>query len=150
MRGAYIAVWCCRFRLQFSAEAQVVFSALFDTSLYEKNPEKLKSKRASSGSMVSRQIIQFKCVVSVCDQDLGAFCRERDPEGKKRFGEQPGATKQPAEGLLEALMEVETVLGAVEWQCWELGAMLEVTGWLVELRSLVGRLWWHWMYWLRG
>ena len=91
--------------------------------------------------MVSRQIIQFKCVVGVCDQDFGAFCRERDPEEKKRFGEQPGATKPAFGDALGALVEVETVLGAVEWQCWELGAMLEVAGWLVELRSLLGWLW---------
>ena len=97
--------------------------------------------------MVSKQIIVFKCVVNVCDQDFGAFCRERDLERQKRFGEQPGATKQLAEGLLEALMEVETGLGAVEWRCWELGAMLKVDGWLVELQSLVGWLRWHWVYW---
>ena len=97
--------------------------------------------------MVSRQIIQFKCVVSLCDQDFGAFCRERDPKGKKRFGEQPGATKPVAEEVLEALVEVDGGFGAVEWRCWMLGTMLEAGGWLVGLRSLLGWLWWHWVFW---
>ena len=99
--------------------------------------------------MVSRQIIQFKCVVNVCDQDFGAFCRERGLEKKKRFGEQPGATK-PAPGLdVEALVEVSSGFGEVEWVVWELGAMLEAGGWLVGLRSLLVWLWWHWVFaWL--
>ena len=98
--------------------------------------------------MVSRQIIVFKCVVNICNQDFGAFCRERDPEGKKRFGEQPGATKQVAEQVLEALVEVGSGFGVIDWSCWTLGAMLEAGGWWVGLRSLLGRLWWHWVFWL--
>ena len=61
--------------------------------------------------MVSKQIIQFKCVVNVCDQDFGAFCRERDPEGKKRFGEQPGATKPAPGWALGDLEEVDRGFG---------------------------------------
>ena len=87
-----LAWWRCCFRLSPQHQAE--------------NPEKLKSKRASSGSMVSKQIIQFKCVVVRCDQDFGTFCRERGLEKKKRFGEQPGATKPAADGLLETLVEV--------------------------------------------
>ena len=131
-------------------DPNVVCFFSFSFALLPENPKKLKSKRASSGSMVSKQIIQFKCVVSLCDQDFGAFCRERDPEGKKRFGQQPGATKQVAEGLLEALVEVYCGDGGVGWWYWELGAMLEAGGWEAGLRSLLGRLWWHWVFWLAG
>ena len=98
--------------------------------------------------MVSRQIIVFKCVVNVCDQDFGVFCRERDLGKKKRFGEQPGATK-PAPGWdFGALVEAGSVVGWVKWVVWELGAMLEAGGWLAGLRSLLEWLWWHWVFWL--
>ena len=99
--------------------------------------------------MVSKQILQFKCVVSLCDQDFGAFCRERDPGKKKRFGEQPGATK-PAPGWdLGSFVEVVEEFGGVEWRSWALGAILVVGGWLAALRSLLGRLWWHYIFlWL--
>ena len=70
--------------------------------------------------MVSKQIIQFKCVVNVCDQDFGAFCRERALQGKKRFGEQPGATKQQPDWDLGALVEVVEEVGGA-WMAY-LGA----------------------------
>ena len=95
---------------------------------------------------MSRQIIVFKCVVNLSDQDFGTFCRERSLEGKKRFGEQPGATKLVAEDVLEALVEVVCMFGVVEWRCWTLGAMLEAGGRWVGLRSLLGWLWWHWIF----
>ena len=57
--------------------------------------------RISSGNMVLMQIVVFKCKVNVCDQDLGAFCREWDPETKERFCGQLGATKMVAEEVLE-------------------------------------------------
>ena len=100
--------------------------------------------------MISKQIIQFKCVVSLCDQDFGAFCRERGPGKKKRFGQQPGATKQPAEDVLAVLVEVGSVIGMVDWRSWVAGAIMEVGGWLAELRSLLGWLWWHWVFWCGG
>ena len=98
--------------------------------------------------MVSRQIIQFKCVVNRCDQDFGAFCRERGLKQKKRFGEQPGATKAAADGLLEALVEVGTGFGGMEWVFWAALATVVAWWWLAGLRSLLGRLWWHWVFWL--
>ena len=98
--------------------------------------------------MVSKQIIVFKCVVNVCDQDFGAFCRERGFGKKKRFGQQPGATK-PAPGWdLGAFVEVVEEFGGVEWRSWALVAMLVAGGWLAALRSLLGWLWWHWVFWL--
>ena len=125
-----------------------MFSLIALLRLPLRNPEKLKSGRASSGSMVSKQIIVFKCVVSLCDQDFGAFCQERDLEGKKRFGEQPGATKPVADELLEALVEAGTGFGGVEWMFWLAPATVVAWGWLAGLRSLLGRLWWHWVFWL--
>ena len=98
--------------------------------------------------MVSKQIIVFKCVVNVCDQDFGAFCRERAPEEKKRFGEQPGATKLAPGWALGDLVEVDCGFGGVAWAPWVLGAMLVVGGWFWALRSLLGWLWWHWVFWL--
>ena len=98
--------------------------------------------------MVSKQILQFKCVVSLYDQDFGAFCQERAPEGKKRFGEQPGPTKPVADELLEALVEAGTGFGGVEWVVWAALATLVAWGWLAGFRSLLGRLWWHWVFWL--
>ena len=100
--------------------------------------------------MVSRQIIVFKCVVNICNQDFGSFCRERDPKGKKRFGEQPGATKPVAKEVLEALVEVDAGFGGVEWVVWAALATLVVSGWLAGLRSLLGWLWWRWVVLLRG
>ena len=111
------------------------------------NPEKLKSKRASSGSMVSKQIIQFKCVVIRCDQDFGAFCRERGLGKKKRFVQQPGATKPAPDWDLGMLVEVDGGFGGVEWMPWVLRAIMEVGGWWCELRSLVGQLLWDWEFW---
>ena len=96
--------------------------------------------------MVSRQIIVFKCVVSLCDQDFGVYCRERDPEGKKRFGEQPGATK-PAPGCgLEALVEEQSGFEAVGWWVWAALTTYNVCQWLWAMRSLLGWLWWHWIF----
>ena len=90
-----------------------------------KNPDKRKSGLASSGSMVSRQIIQFKCVVIGCDQDFGVFCRERDLQRKKRFGEQPGATKPAPGHTLGQLVEVDggsggatRIYGVAPWISW--------------------------------
>ena len=102
--------------------------------------------------MVSRQIIQFKCVVNVCDQDFGAFCRERGLTGKKRFGEQPGATKPaPGDGL-EALVEVSGLVG------WAGGLVLDVLGmlgtWVCPWMAVVTLwewLWWRWRWaWAGG
>ena len=90
------------------------------------------------------QIIVFKCKVNICNQDLGHFCQERDPEGKKQVGEEQGATEPPAGWGLGALGEVGKEVGRVGWPSWALGAMMEVGGWEVELQSLLGWLWWHW------
>ena len=120
---------------------------MFCVAFDPQNPKKLKSKRASSGSMVSKQIIQFKCVVNVCDQDFGTFCQERDLRKKKRFGRQPGATK-PAEGGIEALVEVVSGPDGVEWIVWGLLACVHAGAWLWALRSLLEWLWWHWVFWL--
>ena len=97
--------------------------------------------------MVSRQIIVFKCVVNICNQDFGAFCQERNPEGKKRFGQQPGATKQVSGDVLDALVEVLEEVGWVDWCVWAVLAINDVGGWLWELKSLLGWLWWHWVFW---
>ena len=94
--------------------------------------------------MVLMQIVVFKCKVNVCDQDLGAFCREWDPKTKERFCGQLVATKLLAEEVLEALMEVESEVGWVHWASWAVVAVLEVGGWLVQLQSLLVWLWWLW------
>ena len=95
--------------------------------------------------MVSKQIIQFKCVVNICDQDFGEFCRERDHGKKKRFGEQQGATKPaPGDGL-EALVEEQNAFGGAAWFVWAVLATYMVCMWLWALRSLLGWLWWHWI-----
>ena len=96
------------------------------------------------------QIIQFQCIVNVCDQDFGAFCQERDPKEKKRFGEQPGATKQAPGDVLEALVEEQSVFGGVEWFVWVALATYIVCLWLWALRTLLGWLWWHWIFLLLG
>ena len=100
--------------------------------------------------MISKQIIQFKCVVNVCDQDFGTFCRQRDLEEKKRFGEQSGATKPLVEGDMHALVEVEMMVGVVAWASWAAFAMWKGDGWLAGLQSLLGWLWWHWIVLLLG
>ena len=64
--------------------------------------------------MVLMQLIVFKCKVNICNQDLGAFCRERDPEGKKQFGEEQGATEPPAEWGLGALVEEPSGFGGMD------------------------------------
>ena len=96
--------------------------------------------------MVSKQITRFKCVVSLCDQDFGAFCRERVLGKKKRFGEQPGATKPVPGCELEALVEVSGLVG------WVGGLVLDVLGmlgtwvcpWAVV--TLWEWLWWRWRW----
>ena len=95
--------------------------------------------------MVLMQIVVFKCKVNVCDQDLGAFCREWDPETKERFCGQLVATKQLVEEVLEALMEVDSGMGLVPWASWAVLVAMVVGGWLVQLESLLGWLWWHWI-----
>ena len=65
--------------------------------------------RASKLNMVlMMQIVVFKCKVNVCDQDLGAFCREWDPKEEERLcSERAQATLLLAEEVLEELMEME-------------------------------------------
>ena len=92
------------------------------------------------------QIIVLTCKVNICNQDLGVFCRERDLEGKKHIGEGQGAT-EPAPGEdVGVLMEVGSRVGGVEWCAWALLAIMDAVAWLWELRSLLGRLWWHWVF----
>ena len=101
--------------------------------------------------MVSKQISQFKCVVSLRDQDFGAFSRERDLEKKKRFGEQPGATKQVPGCELEALVEVSGLVGWVGGPVLDVLAMLGtwVCPWAAV--TLWERLWWRWRWaWVGG
>ena len=94
--------------------------------------------------MVVMQIIVFKCKVNICNQDLGVFCQERDPWGKKRVGEEQGATEQLGGGNLEGWMEATEGLG---WVGWGQKAVLVVTvvgGWFYVLVTLLGRLRWRW------
>ena len=74
--------------------------------------------------MVSRQIIVFKCVVNICNQDFGAFCHERDLGEKKRFGEHPGATKHAPGWSLDALVDHGARAGKVNWASWAVLAVL--------------------------
>ena len=91
------------------------------------------------------QIIVFKCKVNICSQDLGAFCRERTPEGKKRDWGGAGAT-EPSAGW-ESGRSTEVIMGSdgVEWASWVALAMLKAGCWLMVLQSLLGWLWWHWI-----
>ena len=96
--------------------------------------------------MVSKQIIQFKCVVNAYDQDFGTYCRERGLGKKNRFGEQAGATK-PASGCeLGALVEVDGGFG------WVDGLALDVLGmlgtWVCPWTAVTlwERLWWRWQW----
>ena len=95
--------------------------------------------------MVLMQIVVFKCKVNVCDQDLGAFCREWTPETKELFCGQLLATKLLVEDVLEALMEMVEEVGWVDWRSWAPGTMLEGGGWLTGLQTLLGWLWWLWV-----
>ena len=52
------------------------------------------------------QIIVFKCKVNICDQDLGVYCRERDPERKNLFWPKRGATKRIAVSFEFAFADV--------------------------------------------
>ena len=96
--------------------------------------------------MVAMQIIVFKCKVNICNQDLGVFCQEHDLKGKKHIGEEQGATEPLAGEDVEALMEVSSGIGGVEWCTWALLAIVDAGTWLWELQSLLGRLWWHWVF----
>ena len=100
--------------------------------------------------MVLMQIVVFKCKVNVCDQDLGAFCREWDPETKERFCGQLLATKLVVEEVLEALMEVKDEMGVVPWASWVVLVAVGSEQWLAQLQSLLGWLWWHWIVLLGG
>ena len=95
--------------------------------------------------MVLMQIVVFKCKVNVCDQDLGAFCREWDLETKERFCGQLLATKLLVEEVLEALMKVEDRMAVVPWASWVVLVAMVMGGWLTQLQSLLGWLWWHWI-----
>ena len=109
-----------------------------------KNTQKHKHKHARSGSMVSMQIIQFKCVVNVYDQDFGTFCRERGLKEKKRFGEQQGATKPPPGFALGGLVEQPCQVAGFGCLGLAMLAIADVCWWLWALRSLLGWLWWLW------
>ena len=92
----------------------------------------------------------FKCVVNICNQDFGVYCRERDLGEKKRFGEQRGATKHAPGWSLDALVDHGARAGKVNWASWAVLAVLVGGSWLVALRSLLGWLWWHWIVLLGG
>ena len=49
-----------------------------------------------------------------------------------------------------ALVEAGNGRGEVDWRSWAVSVPLEVCGWLWELRSLLGWLWWHWIILLLG
>ena len=90
------------------------------------------------------QFIVFKCKVNICNQDLGGFCRERDPEGKKHIGEEEGATEPPEEEL-ELLGGGEIRQG---WCCgWMLGMQACLGNWvcLWMVVTLWERLWAQWV-----
>ena len=95
--------------------------------------------------MVLMQIVVFKCKVNVCDQDLGAFCREWNPEENELCGELARATLPLAEEVLEALMEVKDEMSVVPWASWVVLVAMVMGGWLVQLQSMLGWLWWHWI-----
>ena len=96
--------------------------------------------------MVSKQIVQFKCVVSLCDQDFGVFCQERTLEEKKRFEEQSGATK-PAPGCaLEELVEEPGTVGSFDGLVLDVLAMLGDWMCLWAAVTLWERLWWRWRW----
>ena len=94
--------------------------------------------------MVAMQIIVFKCKVNICNQDLGAFCREWDLGGKKKIGEEQGATEQNEGRDLEGWMEVAEGLGWVGWGWKAVLVVAVVGGWFYVLVTLLGRLWWRW------
>ena len=100
--------------------------------------------------MVTMQIIVMKCKVNICDQDLGSFCQERGPGGKKKNGGEEGATEPPDGWDVEALVEVNGWIGGGGWVGWAPLAILDAGAWLWALRSLLGRLWWHWVFLLEG
>ena len=96
--------------------------------------------------MVTMQLIVFKCKVNICDQDLGAFCQERGPKDKKQVGEEQGATEPTAGWGVGALVEADGWVVGDEWIVWALLTFVDAEAWLWALRSLLGRLWWHWVF----
>ena len=61
------------------------------------------------------QIIVFKCKVNICDQDLGAFCKERGPELKKKIEEEQGATEPLLGCDVGALVDAVLEIGVLGW-----------------------------------
>ena len=99
--------------------------------------------------MVSKQIIEYKCIINVCDIEFGVFCRERDSEEKKRFGRQQGATNNSNRMAFEFAFADGDV--AMWWHgglvtlvllaCVSIGIM----SW--EGAAQCSRLWWRWAFW---
>ena len=51
---------------------------------------------------------------------------------------------------MEALVEEQSGFEAVGWRVWAALATYIVCLWLWALRSLLGWLWWHWVFLLGG
>ena len=99
---------------------------------------------------MSRGINVFKCIVNISSQDFGVYFR-----GKANFGvgsktEQHGDSGEVINDESEVVMEAGWLVGENEGWFWALVVFMDEVGWIGELRSLLGWLWWRWILRLGG
>ena len=104
-----------------------------------------KSKRAGCGSMKSCGFNVFKCIVNIYNEDFGVFGPPKAKKGVGSKAEQHGSVVGPVVKPKDDVMESQSGVGGDGGWFWALVIFLDAGGWMVELWSLLGRLWWQWI-----
>ena len=97
-----------------------------------------------------RGINVYQCIVSISGQDFSIYSNRK---AKKQVGskaEQHGDSE-------DAVVDDSVVVMEAGWEVsedggwfWALVIFLDAVGWIGELRSLLGWLWWRWIFDLGG
>ena len=87
----------------------------------------------------------FKCIVNIYNEDFGVFGPPKAKKGVGTKAEQHGSGVGPVGEPKDDVMESQSGVGGDGGWFWALVIFLDAGGWMVELWSLLGRLWWRWI-----
>ena len=96
--------------------------------------------------MMRVQINVFKCMVNISSQDFGVYFRDKANLRWWSKVKQHGDSGDVMNDESGVFMEAECIVGGDEGWFWMLAIFLDAGGWIGELRSLLGRLWWQWIF----
>ena len=96
--------------------------------------------------MMSRRINVYQCIVNISSQDFGVYFRRKAKIEVGSKAEQHGDSGEAVNDTSEVAMEVGWVVGGDGGWFWTLVVFLDAGGWIMGLRSLLGRLWWRWIF----